>query len=86
VRTLDLGAALTITVRDRDGVTIKSATRSYQANYFEQVAAPTMLDGFQLSGGETLAVEVSSGSAFIYGSTTDNVTNDPSLQFARATE
>jgi hypothetical protein len=86
VRTLDHGAVLNIVARDRDGLSIKSVSRTYSANYFEQVSATTMLDGFVLTGGETLTVAVESGAAFVYGATTDNVTNDPSLQFARATE
>jgi len=36
-----------------------------------------------LTGGESIAIRINSGSAFIYGATTDNKTYDPSIQFAR---
>ncbi|HYI10726.1 MAG TPA: hypothetical protein VEK57_16820 [Thermoanaerobaculia bacterium] len=36
--------------------------------------------------GETITFELTSGAAFIYGATTDNVRNDPSVQFAGKTE
>ena len=34
----------------------------------------------------TYKPEVTSGAAFIYGATTDNITNDPSVQVARKIE
>ena len=46
----------------------------------------TFLDGYTLAGGESISFEITSGSAFIYGATTDNTTNDPSVQFARKFE
>jgi hypothetical protein len=45
-----------------------------------------ILDGYVLIGGETITVQMTSGSAFVYGSTTDNTTQDPSVQFARKIE
>jgi hypothetical protein len=82
VRTLANGAAATITVRDKDGTVVKRATRSYQPTFFVQVSSAAFLDDYTLAGGETITVELTSGSAFIYGATTDNATNDPSVQFA----
>ena len=49
---------------------------------FFQVSSSVLLGGYVLTGGETISFELTSGSAFIYGATTDNVTNDPSVQFA----
>jgi hypothetical protein len=86
VRTLDQGATMTITVRDKDGVTVATVNRTYAATYFAQVGSPALLDGYALKGGETITFEVTSGGAFVYGSTTDNTTNDPSVQFARRIE
>jgi hypothetical protein len=83
VRTLDAGAAMAIVIRSRDGAVLGNVTRHYPPDFFQQVASATMLDGFVLTGGETLTFEISSGSAFIYGSTTDNTTNDPSVQLVR---
>ena len=45
-----------------------------------------MLEGYALVGGETITIQITSGSAFIYGSTTDNTTQDPSVQFAKRVE
>jgi hypothetical protein len=42
-----------------------------------------LLDGLALTGGETLTFTVNSGSVIIYGSATDNTTNDPALQLVR---
>jgi hypothetical protein len=84
VRTLASGAAVTITVRDKDGVEVKSVTKSFDPTFFSQQTSGQLLDGYVLTGGETISFNVTSGSLFIYGATTDNTTNDPSVQFARA--
>lgn len=83
VRTLEQGAAMNVTVRDKDGNTVKTLTKSFGATFFQQVGSALFLDGYSLVGGETITLEVTSGAAFIYGATTDNVTNDPSVQVAR---
>lgn len=83
IRTLDQGATMTITVRDKDGVVVKTVEKSFGPTFFTQPGASTLLDGFTLTGGETLTFAVTGGSAVIYGSTTDNVTNDPSMQLVR---
>jgi len=86
VRTLDQGASLNVTVRDRDGVVVKTLTKSYPATYFTQTSASDFLEGFTFTGGEVVSIEVTNGSIFVYGATTDNVTNDPSVQFAKRIE
>ncbi|MEA2465526.1 MAG: hypothetical protein QOJ98_3273 [Acidobacteriota bacterium] len=86
VRTLDSGAAMTITVRDRDGAIVKTVTRTDGPVSFFQVSSFALLGGYVLTGGETISFELTSGSAFIYGATTDNVTNDPSVQIAARIE
>jgi hypothetical protein len=80
VRTLDQGVSFTVTVRDKDGVVVKTTDKTFGATFFTQPGSATFLDGFALTGGETLTFTINSGSAIIYGSTTDNTTNDPSLQ------
>jgi hypothetical protein len=82
-RTLDQGVTMTITVRNADGGEVKSVTRSYGPTYFAQIGASVLFDGYTLAGGESITFAVTSGSAFVYGATTDNTTNDPSVQFAR---
>jgi len=86
VRTLDQGVAFTLTVRDKSGVVVKTTTKSYGPNFFIQPGSAAMLDGYVLTGEETISIAITSGSAFIYGSTTDNTTQDPSVQFAKRIE
>jgi hypothetical protein len=81
VRTLCSGATVQVTVRNADGVVLRNVTRTYTANYFIQVSGETFTGG-PLTGDESIQVSISTGSAIIYGSTTDNITNDPAIQFA----
>jgi uncharacterized protein YjdB len=86
VRTLEQGASLSISVRDKDGAIVKTTTKSYGPTFFRQFVSSEILDGYILTGGETIAIQLTAGSAFIYGATTDNTTQDPSVQFARRIE
>ncbi len=86
VRTLDQGVAFTLTVRDKSGGVVKTTAKSYGPNFFIQPGSAAMLDGYVLTGEETISIAITSGSAFIYGSTTDNTTQDPSVQFAKKIE
>jgi hypothetical protein len=83
IRTLEQGAAMTIVVRDREGIVLKTLDRAFGPTSFEQTSSSGFLLGLALTGGESISIHLTSGSAFIYGATTDNTTNDPSLQFAR---
>jgi hypothetical protein len=83
IRTLEQGAAMTIVVRDREGIVLKTLDRGFSATFFEQTSSTGFLLGLTLTGGESISIQLTSGSAFIYGATTDNKTNDPSIQFAR---
>ncbi|HWS73177.1 MAG TPA: hypothetical protein VN605_13760, partial [Thermoanaerobaculia bacterium] len=85
-RTLDRAATLTITVRNRDGAIVKTLEKAIPMTYFRQVGSSDFLDGLALTGGESISITVTEGSAFVYGATTDNVTNDPSVQLARRIE
>ncbi|HEX7679017.1 MAG TPA: hypothetical protein VF713_12885 [Thermoanaerobaculia bacterium] len=82
VRTLFSGASITATLRNQDGTVVTSVTKSYMPNYFEQVSAESFLGGVTIGSNQMIVLTVNDGSAIIYGSTTDNVTNDPSVQFA----
>lgn len=81
VRTLYSGATIHVTVRNRDGVVLRTATRTYTANYFVQTDVASFTGG-PITGDESIQISISSGSAIVYGSTTDNTTNDPAIQFA----
>ena len=85
VRTLEQGVSMTLTVRNKDGVVVKTASQSFGATFFRQLGSSDIL-GYTLVGGETITVQITSGSAFVYGSTTDNTTQDPSVQFAKRIE
>ena len=82
VRTLLSGAVITFRVRDASGAILSNLTRAYDPTFYEQQPAATLL-GAALGPNSSIEVSVSSGSAIVYGATVDNVTNDPSVQFAR---
>ena len=82
VRTLLSGAVVTFRVRDASGAILTNVTRTYDPTFYEQQPASTLL-GAALGPNSSIEVSVSSGSAIVYGATVDNVTNDPSVQFAR---
>jgi hypothetical protein len=85
IRTLRDGATLMLTVRQKDGALKHTTTRSYSSELFEQRNAADFL-GIALEADDSIALHIDSGSAVIYGSTTDNITQDPSLQIARASD
>lgn len=84
VRTGFSGATLTAVLRDTNGTVLKTVGKSYQPNWFEQVGSDTFFTGTAIGPNQSIAITVSSGSAIVYGSTTDNITNDPNIQFAVA--
>jgi hypothetical protein len=86
VRTLEAGATIAVTVRDKSGNIVKNTTKSYGPTFFTQSGSSPFLDGYELTGGESISFAITAGSAFIYGTTNDNVTSDPSIQFARRVE
>ena len=81
LRTLDAPVVLRARVYNASGVERKTVDLSYPATYFVQQSADAMLSD-TIVGNETVSFEVISGAAIIYGTTTDNTTNDPSIQFA----
>ena len=82
VRTLANGAVINITVRDSSGIVLRSLSRSYPANFFQQTDAATFLGG-PLGNNQSITIDVVSGSLFVYGANADNRTNDPAIQFAK---
>ncbi|HVE65667.1 MAG TPA: BACON domain-containing protein, partial [Thermoanaerobaculia bacterium] len=83
VRSLGFGAALNFTVRDAGGAVRTTGSKFYAPSYFAQQSAEAFL-GIALLANDTISFAVTGGSAIVYGATTDNTTQDPSLQFARA--
>lgn len=82
IRTLGSGATMQVIVRDRNGVQRNSVTRSYGANYFEQVGV-AVFTGIDLLGSDSIAITINSGNAVVYGAATDNTTQDPTMQYAK---
>jgi hypothetical protein len=85
MRTLDLGASATLTLRDAAGLVVATVPRTFSATYHEQQSAAEFLGVSSLPAGGSVTIAVTSGSAIFYGATVDNTTGDPSLQIARAT-
>ncbi|HEY3171454.1 MAG TPA: choice-of-anchor D domain-containing protein, partial [Thermoanaerobaculia bacterium] len=83
VRSLSFGATIRFSVRDASGAIRTTGAKFYPPVYFEQQTAETFL-GLPLLANDTVTFQMDAGSAIVYGATTDNTTQDPSLQFARA--
>jgi hypothetical protein len=81
LRTLNLGARLTATVRNKSGDVLRVTPLSFPATYFVQTDASSLL-GIPLTGDESVLFTIEQGSAVIYGVWTDNVTQDPAMQYA----
>jgi hypothetical protein len=84
VRTLEAGAAATLTLRDAAGLVVATVSRTFPATYHEQESAGPFLGNPTLPAGGSITVAVTSGGAIFYGAPVDNTTGDPSLQIARA--
>jgi streptogramin lyase len=84
VRTLEAGAAATLTLRDASGAIVATVSRTFPATYHEQQSAAAFLAVSSLPAGGSVTIALASGSAIFYGATVDNTTGDPSLQIARA--
>lgn len=83
VRSFFSGAQITATLRNPDGTVVASVSKTYAPNSFEQVSAEAFFGGgVTIGANQMIVVSVGDGSAIVYGATTDNVTNDPAVQFA----
>jgi hypothetical protein len=60
-----------------------AVTRTYLPSSFEQKSVQELL-GEALSPNALISIEVVAGNAIVYGATVDNISNDPSIQFANA--
>jgi hypothetical protein len=84
VRSLEAGASFLITVRSKNGAVRNTVNKTYGPTFFEQVNANSYV-GVVLDASDTITFAMISGKAFIYGSQTDNKTQDPSVQYAKRT-
>ena len=85
VRTFLSGAFITFRVHDSTGALVQEISKAYGPTFYEQRSSNDFLGGgsFALAPNDTIEVSVSTGSAVVYGATTDNTTNDPSIQFVK---
>ena len=81
VRALD-AATLDIIVRSANGNTRNARELTYDAHEFEQLPANAFA-GIALQSDDSIEVRVAGGSAIVYATTVDNVTNDGVIQVLR---
>lgn len=79
VRTITSGD-LSVVVYDAAGNPTAGFTKTYAANYFEQVAAAAFLNGNTVPPGGRIVVSAFQKEFMVYGSVTDNRTNDPNMR------
>lgn len=79
VRTLDEPATILFTILSRTGAEMKQVRREYPRTFFEQRPSHEVLDT-TLGDNDVIEIKVERGRAIVYGASTDNITQDPSLQ------
>ncbi|MEO8216508.1 MAG: putative Ig domain-containing protein [Acidobacteriota bacterium] len=79
VRSLVDGIEFDAVVLNESGQQVGTVTRNFPSNYFLQQSAGDLL-GFVIPENASILLTLRSGSGFIYGATTDNTTQDPSMQ------
>jgi uncharacterized repeat protein (TIGR01451 family) len=82
VRTGPSGAAMTVTRRSAAGTVLQTLTKIYAPNFFEQISGAEFLATAPFGANDSITIQVTSGSAIVYGVSADNTTQDPSIQFA----
>ncbi|HEX3581875.1 MAG TPA: hypothetical protein VH087_08950, partial [Thermoanaerobaculia bacterium] len=80
IRALGDGVSMTAVVRDASGAQKRSVPLTYGANTFTQATASTQVG--DLAANDSITFSITAGSALLYGSTTDNTTQDTSYQAA----
>ena len=83
MRTLSVGGWVQFSVYDAHGALVADVAKTLASYTFVQQEASAFL-GVELPPGGSIRVRPTVGSVVVYGATVDNVTQDPSIQFARA--
>jgi hypothetical protein len=81
IRSLGAGASLAIHLHDSSGAVVKTVTRGFGPDFFQQYLFTDLL-ATPLGANQAVTFEVVSGSAIVYGSAVDNATGTMSLQLA----
>ncbi|MBV9497334.1 MAG: hypothetical protein JOZ54_24065 [Acidobacteria bacterium] len=74
------GGDVTVRIYDEQGTLTSQLTKNYPPNYFEQVSAAAFVNGANLPPGGHILVTAIQKDFIVYGATTDNLTNDPSMR------
>jgi hypothetical protein len=82
VRALEAGATLELTVHSANGSTRNARVIAYDAHEFEQLPG-NLFAGITLESNDSIDLRIASGSAIVYATTVDNVTNDGVVQVLR---
>jgi hypothetical protein len=82
IRTLTAGAALTMRVHDSSGAVVATVTRPFPANFFQQFSFSELL-GVAQGANHSVSIEVTGGSAIVYGAAVENATGAMTLQIAQ---
>ena len=80
-RTIDGQVGVSVSVKDASGAVVHTTSWILHANAYYQFTVEDFLGGFSLDANDSIVITYSGGRAIFYGATTDNVTNDPSVQF-----
>jgi hypothetical protein len=84
IRTLSAGAVMTVTIRDKKGVSRRSFSVAYPGDFFFQLSANAFL-GLSLQPEDSIRFALTSGRAIVYGATADNTTQEPEIFIATRT-
>jgi hypothetical protein len=82
VRAMDDGATLELTTFSATGAERHFRSITLPAHHFEQQPG-SVFAGVDLAGNDSIRVRVGSGSAIVYATSVDNVTNDSAMQVLR---
>jgi hypothetical protein len=82
VRTGPSGAVMNVARRNAAGTVVQTLTKVYPATFFEQISGAEFLAATPFGASDSITIQVTAGSAIVYGVTADNTTQDPSIQFA----
>ncbi|HEV7765412.1 MAG TPA: Calx-beta domain-containing protein [Thermoanaerobaculia bacterium] len=82
IRALVSGATVQFALRRSTGAIATTVSRAFDANSMMQIPAAALF-GVPLENDDTIEIVVTDGSAIVYGSAVDNVSQDPSFALAR---
>ena len=69
-------------MKNAAGTPVDFRQKSLDPNFFVQESAAAFLDT-TLQANDSIEIRIDRGSVILYGATVDNITQDPSFQYAR---